>query len=269
MDKIAVLGSGAMGSLFAARLSSNANVTLFGGWTQQLNAIRKHGLIVSDVLGAQEVCRINTKSYNETVGNFEFILILVKGWQTKKAADIAASILAENGLAITLQNGLGNFDILVRALGVEQIAVGVTSEGAMTINPGHVKHTGVGRTIIGCLNDKKTGFTNNILNCLNESGFKTSLNENINREIWIKAIINSSINPVTSIFRCKNGYLVKNPILEKTVEKICTESTNIANTQGLKLSSSEMIKKTKQVINEISDNYSSMPQSIMNNKKQR
>ena len=90
---------------------------------------------------------------------------------------------------------------------------------------------------------------------------------NIIEEIWIKGIINSSINPLTTFFQCKNGYLLTNLILENLIEKICEESTNIANAQGVNLSYSKMISKTKEVIRNTSENYSSMLQSYNKGKK--
>jgi 2-dehydropantoate 2-reductase len=82
----------------------------------------------------------------------------------------------------------------------------------------------------------------------------------------VKAIINSSINPLTAILLCKNGYLLENPVLEYMMEKICTESTIVANAQDVTVTSSVMIRKTKQVIRETAENHSSMAQSIQHHK---
>ena len=79
--------------------------------------------------------------------------------------------------------------------------------------------------------------------------------------------MNSSINPLTTLFRCKNGYLLKNPILEKLVEKVCFESTKIANTDKFNISYQEMVEKTKEIIRNTSDNRSSMLQSFNKGKK--
>jgi len=84
---------------------------------------------------------------------------------------------------------------------------------------------------------------------------------------WIKAIINSGINPLTAFFQCKNGYLLENPILEKIVEKVCEESVCIANANKINLTFEDMIQKTKEVIKNTSENYSSMLQSVKKGKK--
>ncbi|PNX51209.1 MAG: ketopantoate reductase, partial [Thermoplasmata archaeon M8B2D] len=94
-----------------------------------------------------------------------------------------------------------------------------------------------------------------------------TVSDDIICEMWIKGIINSSINPLTTIFNCKNGYLLENPILDKLVEKICKESTDIAYSYGLDLDYNEMIMKTKKVIYETNENFSSMLQSYKKGKK--
>jgi 2-dehydropantoate 2-reductase len=77
-----------------------------------------------------------------------------------------------------------------------------------------------------------------------------------------KAIINSAINPLTTIFTCKNGYLIENPLLEKFLITIIKESTKIANTHYKNITTNDMIKQTKTVIQDTKDNHSSMLQSI-------
>ncbi|RLF35782.1 MAG: 2-dehydropantoate 2-reductase, partial [Thermoplasmata archaeon] len=76
----------------------------------------------------------------------------------------------------------------------------------------------------------------------------------------------SSINPLTGLFQCKNGYLLENPVLESIVEKICMESTMVAVMEGIKLSTHEMFEKTMQVVRDTKENFSSMLQSIQKGK---
>ena len=107
----------------------------------------------------------------------------------------------------------------------------------------------------------------NVKDIFNQVGIKTVVSKNIIKEMWMKAIVNSSINPITAFFKCKNGYLLENPVLEKIVEKICEESTNVADFYGMNLSYLDMVQKTKEVIRDTSENYSSMLQSVKRGKK--
>ena len=117
------------------------------------------------------------------------------------------------------------------------------------------------------MNGKKTKRIEHIVDVFSKAGIETIASENIIIEIWVKAIINSSINPLTTFSRCKNGYLLENLILEKIVEQVCKESTNIANVNGINISYENMVKKTKEVIRNTSENYSSMLQSFKEGKK--
>jgi len=260
---ILVFGAGAIGSLFGGLLSKNNNVA-FVGRRDHVNAINEEGLKIEGLTS------INAKvSAVENIRDISFIpdiiIISVKSYDTEKAAKNIKKIVSKNTVVISLQNGLGNIEKIQRHVDKEQIVSCITTHGSIFLKPGCIKHTGIGNTIIGSV--KNNNYVKIISNLLNNSGIKTKISEDIFRDIWVKAIINSSINPLTSIFTCKNGYLLENPILENLVDKICEESTNVANTYGFILSKENMIKETKNVIKNTSENHSSMLQSLKAGKK--
>ncbi|MCK5030209.1 MAG: 2-dehydropantoate 2-reductase, partial [Thermoplasmatales archaeon] len=148
-----------------------------------------------------------------------------------------------------------------------QIIAGVTTHGAFFSKPGCIKHTGAGKTILGELDGESSERIKNIETVFNQVGIKAIVSENIIKEIWVKAVINSCINPLTAFFGCRNGYILENPILEKIVENVCEESTSVANAYGVKLSYQDLVNQTKEVIRETSENYSSMLQSVRKGKK--
>ncbi|MBN1280181.1 MAG: 2-dehydropantoate 2-reductase, partial [Candidatus Thermoplasmatota archaeon] len=99
------------------------------------------------------------------------------------------------------------------------------------------------------------------------AGIPTRPSTEIQRELWAKAVINSSINPLTAFFQCPNGYLLHNPLLEKTVTLICEESTRVATAHGIPLTIDDMIQRTKKVIHDTTENTSSMLQSVRQGKQ--
>lgn len=262
---IVIFGAGAIGSLFGAMLSYKNNVVLIGR-KPHINAIKKYGLRIE---GKSIInVKIDTKDSIKKINFLPNLLILtVKSYDTESAIKQARKIIGENTIVLSLQNGLNNIDIIKNILGSDHIIAGVTTHGAFFKKPGLIRHTGKGFTMIGELNCEKTNRLKQVMGLFNDSGIQTNISENINREIWIKAVVNSSINPLTTIFVCKNGYLIKNPILEKIVENICNESTNIANALGFDFLYDDIIKITKDVILKTSDNYSSMLQSFKKEKK--
>jgi len=262
---IIIFGAGAIGSLLGAFLSKKNDVLLIGRKSHILS-IKKNDLVIQ----GKTNLKIKIKAM-EKVGDLklkpDLLILTVKSYDTESAILQAKKIIDEDTIVLSLQNGLDNIDRIKQYISYENIIAGVTTHGAFFPEPGIIKHTGKGITILGELNGKKTERIVNIVKCFNESGIETIFSKDIIKEIWFKAIINSSINPLTAIFKCKNSYLLENPILENLVEKICIESTNVANSEGVNLSHQSMIKKTKLVIRNTSENYSSMFQSLKKGKK--
>ena len=262
---IIIFGAGAIGSFIGGMLSKNNDVALIGRKTH-VDSIKKNGLTI------EGKTKLNIKiKAEENISNIDFspdlLILTVKSFDTEDAIKEAKKIIGKNTLVLSFQNGLDNIEKIKKHIDEKQIIVGITTHGCIFSEPGKIIHTGIGKTVIGKPTENELQHVVDIVDIFNKSGIKTSLNKDILREIWIKGIVNSSINPLTSFFQCKNGYLLENPILEKTVEKICEESTNVANVNGFNLSIEDMINKTKEVIRDTSENYSSMLQSIQQNKE--
>lgn len=262
---IIIMGAGAIGSVFGTLLSKENNITLIGR-TPHVNYIKNQGLTIEGK--TQLNVKIEAEDSIEKISTPPDLLILtVKSFDTKNAINQAIKIIDENTIILSLQNGLDNIDKIEEVVDQKQIIAGITTQGAFFSKPGTVRHTGKGITTLGELNAKKTSRINYIVNLFNQAGIETKISDDIIEEIWVKAIINSSINPLTTIFQCKNGQLLKNPILKKIVEKICKESTNITNSRDITISYKITIQKTKEVIKNTSENYSSMFQSLKKGKK--
>jgi 2-dehydropantoate 2-reductase len=144
---IAIFGVGAIGCLFGSRLTeANAKVTLIGNWAEQLEAIRRDGLTVTYPDGRQVQHTLTVTNNLAEVPPADLALILVKSYQTERAARQAAQILKPDGLAITLQNGLGNLEKLVEVVGPRRAGLGITAQGATILGPGQLYHAGQGPT---------------------------------------------------------------------------------------------------------------------------
>jgi 2-dehydropantoate 2-reductase len=261
---IVVFGAGAIGSLFAGLLSKNNKVVMVGR-KDHVEAINKKSLKI------RGLTKLNTKLLAvENVRNIPFspdiVIISVKSYDTDKAMQSIKKIIKKDTIVISLQNGLDNIEKIQKYISKKQILICITTHGAVFSKPGFINHTGIGKTIVGATDHKNNKYAENVVKILDNAGIKTKISTDIVKDVWIKAVINSSINPLTAIFNCKNGYLLENPILEKIVEKVCEESTCIANACGYKMNYDEMIAKTRDVIKDTENNFSSMLQSIKQNK---
>jgi 2-dehydropantoate 2-reductase len=263
--RILIFGAGAIGSLFGAMLSKNTDVLLFGR-KSHINAIKNTGLIIKGKKNFN--VKINAESsFKNITFSPDLLILTVKSYDTEAAIKQAKEILNKDTRILSLQNGLDNIEKISKIVDSKRIIAGTTTHGAFFSKPGLIKHTGTGETVLGELNIEKTKQLKEIIKLFNEAGIVTKESKNIISDIWKKAIINSSINPLTAIFRCKNGHLIENPILEKLLVNICEESVKIANAEGIDISYQEMLNKTKEVVKNTSDNFSSMLQSILNKKR--
>ena len=261
---ILVFGAGAIGSFFGGMLSKKENVILIGR-KKHVDEINKSGLVIS----GKTNLKVNVKSYesvDKISEDIDLVLLTVKSYDTINACIELKKIISENTIVLSLQNGLNNIEKIKRFVDKKNIIAGITTNGVVFERPGLIIHTGIGYTTIGEIEKASTKRIKKVIDVFNKAGIKTSLNPDIKKEIWIKGIVNSSINPITTFFDCKNGYLIKNPVLKNIVEKICIESTNIARSNGIDISISDTLKKTMSVINDTKDNYSSMLQSYKNNR---
>jgi 2-dehydropantoate 2-reductase len=262
---IVIFGAGAIGTLFGALLARKNKVILIGR-APHITGIQTKGLTIKGKTRLSiKVTAVESTKDIPCIA--DLILLTVKSYDTETASEQLLSCIGAHTLVLSIQNGLDNIEKIGHIIEKNHIIAGVTTHGAMVSQPGVILHTGKGKTILGELDGCQSERLTNLVDIFNEAGIETKLSGDILKDIWVKTIINSSINPLTAFFGCNNGYLVENPLLEKIVECICTESALIASSAGILVSPIEMIEKTKEVIRNTSNNYSSMLQSIQQGKK--
>lgn len=153
--RVAVIGGGAMGSLLAGRLASVASneVFLVTKWGEHLQHINRHGLQIDEQHG-RGVFDVQAVSPDQLDGihrggPVDLAIIAVKGPATKYAVDIASQLVCpSDGTVLSLQNGMGNVEVMQDALPEPTIVSGVTNQGATLLAPGVIRHTGLGTTYI-------------------------------------------------------------------------------------------------------------------------
>ena len=256
---IAVIGTGALGCLFGARLVDNANVILLGSWSRGLTAINQRGICVDYGDKTQHV-QVSAYSDPQQVTPVDIALILVKSWQTERAAALAKSVLGPKGLVVTLQNGLGNFEKLCGIVGSSRAIAGVTTQGAVLKGPGHVCHYGGGATYLGVRSHTRERLER--LGVLFEdSGFVTVLTDKLDEMIWSKLIVNTGLNAVSALLGVQNGVLLTRPDGEELMVAAAQETAAVAAASGINIpfDPAEQVKKVAALT---SGNISSMLQDI-------
>ena len=142
---ILIIGTGALACLFAARLTqAGQHVTMLGTWQAGLDALRENGVRLVDTNGHEQIFKVHVTDDPRECAGTKYAIVLVKAWQTERAARQLQAYLTDDGLALTLQNGLGNYETLTRGLGANRVALGSTTTGATLLGPGLVKAGGEG-----------------------------------------------------------------------------------------------------------------------------
>jgi len=265
--KIVVVGSGAMGCLFAAFLSkSKEEIWLLDKNKEKAAKINECGISLEGVSGFWQA-KVKTTVNLADIGKADLILICVKSFHTKLAVEQIKPLLGEETKILTLQNGMGNIEVIAEIAGEERVIAGVTNEGATLIDSGKIRHAGRGETIIGMVNGKTPVEIRSIREIFNKVGFETKMSRDIKSLVWSKLIINVGINALTAITRLPNGKLPEFEGTKRILRDAVTEATRIAKRKRIKLIYDDPLAKVEAVCEGTSTNLSSMLQDVLRKKR--
>lgn len=258
-EDILLVGTGALSTLFAARLSEAGHrVSMLGTWKDGLQALGENGARISDANGDERSFQVHATNDPNEVKGIKHAIVLVKSWQTKRAADQLKGILALDGIALTLQNGLGNRETLARELGPGRVALGSTTTGATLLGPGLAREGGEGTISI-----EQNQALGPVEEALKSAGFNVQTVEDAQSLVWGKLVINVAINPLTALLRVKNGELLERPPAREMMKALAVETAQVARAEKITLPFDDPVAKAEDVARRTAANTSSMLQDIL------
>jgi len=257
-NNVLIVGSGALATLFAARLAqAGVTVTMLATWENGLAALNTSGarLILPD---GREICQpVHAVSTPEDCRGARLALVLVKAWQTGRAARQLAACLAPDGVALTLQNGLGNRETLIESLGAERVALGVTTSGATLLGPGLTRSGGE-----GLLSLEAHSRLQALEVLLRRANFQVDILPDAKTLVWGKLVINTAINPLTALLGIPNGELLKRRGARAVMEALARETAQVAAACGAHLPFDDPVQAAEEVAQKTAANRSSMFQDV-------
>lgn len=257
-EQILVIGTGALSTLFAARLSeAGHHVSMLGTWKDGIQALNQNGARVSELNGKERAFQVHATDNPDDVHGVKHAIVLVKSWQTKRVAEKLKGVLAPDGMVLTLQNGLGNRETLARDLGAGRVALGVTTTGATLLGPGLVKVGGEG--VISLEQNQALG---PLEAALRSSNFNLQIVRDAKSLVWGKLIINAAINPLTALLQVPNGELLSHPLARKAMSALAREAAEVAQAEKVNLPFSNPIEAVEEVARKTAKNISSMFQDV-------
>ena len=222
-----MLGAGAIGSLYGAKLAAENDVTLVAR-AKHADAINADGLRVEGL--ESQTVRLRAVTALERIGPNALVLVTTKVPATAAALAPIARLVRDDATIVSLQNGLDSEKIARRALGQRGVVLrAITQFGAIFEAPGVIQFMARGYTLL-----EKNERSEGIAAVLNAAGLDCRISPDITRDVWQKLIINCVVNPITAILGCEVGGIA-NPELDPLKELVIAECVAVAASQGVVL----------------------------------
>jgi len=264
--KIVIMGAGAMGSLFGGLLAlSGEEVWLVDIREDHIKALISKGLTVEEG-GKKQTISVHATMEVASIGKADLILVFVKAYHTEKAVSDALVLQKEDTVFLTLQNGLGNEQVICKQVDPRKVILGVTSQGATFLGPGRIRHAGWGKTYIGELDGKVTPRVTQIAGLFTKAGIESEVSSNIQGLVWNKLFINVGINAVAALTGLKNGRLLDYPETLRLMEALVSEAVAVAKKKRIPIEGNPL-ETVKAVAEATRENRCSMGQDFDNRRK--
>jgi 2-dehydropantoate 2-reductase len=232
--KIAVVGVGAMGSVYAALLADAGNeVWAVDIWRDHIDAINAKGLRVEGASGDRTV-RLNATTDASTVGTCDMVVIATKAAGVAGAAEAAASMMRADSVIVTIQNGLGAAERIKQTIDSDAILIGVAGGfGASMKGPGHAHHNGMELIRLGEMVGGMTPRLEKTAKVWNEGGFEVKAFEDIDQLIWEKFICNVALSGTCAVTGLTTGGIIGDPDAWKLASTLTEEAYAVGRAKGI------------------------------------
>ncbi len=259
--KLTLVGCGALGGLFAARLlAAGKDLQIFQRSGIRLDQLLHQGLRFRDFSGTTHTFHPRLSSSPDELAPASVVIVTVKAYATSSIASLVPRLLQKDGWAVTLQNGLGNAEILAKEYRADRIVLGPCTYGAWLDKEGTVHAGGEGELVLGPLRKGE-----NLLflqRLFEEVGFHTALREDPRFPLWEKLLLNASINPVSALTGCSNNHLLNSEDLQYLMRALLKEALEVARSEGVLLDFEGAWERCLEVCEKTRSNKSSMLQDL-------
>jgi len=274
---ILILGAGAIGSLFGGFLSEAGHNVYFLGREKNNTVIRSSGLLIDGIWGEHRITGIKcfdklAQIAEQKIEKFDFVIVSVKSYDTQSIITDYLKYFKLPTPLISLQNGLGNVEIIASLAGTENTIGGRVISGVEYLNPGHIRVTvSAANPVLGCLKDSPVNKAKAASEIFSAAGIKTDLTDNIYTFIWEKVLYNCALNAVSTILNINYGKLLSSSSAKDLILNIITEIYCVLLKENILVN----FKTPKDYNNHLFDvliprtfeHHPSMLQDINNNKK--
>ncbi|HEX5613105.1 MAG TPA: 2-dehydropantoate 2-reductase [Burkholderiales bacterium] len=240
--KIAIVGTGAMGSVYAALFASAGHqVWAIDRWREHIDAIRAKGLRLEGASGDRTV-KLHATTDAKDAGACDLVILATKAMHVAQAAESVKPLLAANTPVLSIQNGLGGPDTAARILGRERVMVGVVGGfGASMKAPGHAHHNGWELVRLGEFGGPITPRLKEVEQLWQGAGFRVKVFDDIDQLVWEKLICNCAYSGPCAVSERTTGEVMEDPDLSAVSAACASEAYAVARAKGVKLGFSDPV----------------------------
>lgn len=228
---IGIIGAGAMGCLYACLLSRQHRVTLYDVSPTVVEAVQRDGITLCEPDGSRSMHRIPIRFSGQGVSAPELLIVFVKDLYSAAALEANRALIGPRTNVLSLQNGMGNEEILRQFVPAAHILLGTTKHNCVTKEPGVIVHSGAGITHIGSP-DGCEETAASVVAAFTAAGIETAYCPGVRRLLWEKLFVNMTINPVTALLDCPIGVIAANPDAQALAAALIDEAVAVAAADG-------------------------------------
>ncbi|HEY6421374.1 MAG TPA: 2-dehydropantoate 2-reductase [Candidatus Binataceae bacterium] len=233
--KILVMGAGAIGCYFGARLQAAGEEVVFCTRGEHLRAMRERGLEVASIRGDLKLPLVKAIERPAEIAPYDLVLFCVKAYDTEAAGRAIAGCLKPGGAILTLQNGVENEARLAAIFGADAVMGGNARAGVELVAPGRIAHLSTGHIDFGELDGRESERSRACAEAFRRAGILGELTPRIMTLRWDKLIWNSAFNAVTTLTRRRVGEILDDPESLNLVRTLMTETLTVARAEGADL----------------------------------
>lgn len=234
--KIAVVGTGAMGSVYAALLADAGNeVWAIDRWQEHVDAINAHGLRLEGASGDRTV-RMAATTNAADAGICDLVIVATKALDVEAAAMAIGPLIGPTTTVLPIQNGLGSPDRIAAVVGEDPVAIGVVGGfGASVRGPGHAHHTGWELVRLGERHGPATDRIHRVAEVWEAAGFRVKVFDDVDQLVWEKLLCNATFSGTCSILEWTIGEVLDDPDAWSIASGCASEVFAVASAKGINL----------------------------------
>jgi 2-dehydropantoate 2-reductase len=266
IKRIVVLGAGAVGCFFGGMLARSGKEVLLIARDNHVQTIKKNGLFM-ECQTFQEHVAIEASSSMEGIAGADLILCCVKSPDTERAMREIKDLIKPDALILSLQNGVDNAERISQVVPNKAISAVVYVATGMG-GDGHVKHFGRGELIIGAANQSESisSELQQICDIFLSANIPCVVSNNIQRELWLKFLVNCSYNGISAIGQITYGEMAQQENTWQLIKDLTAEFLLVAHHENIDLSEDDAQKVNEQIAKTMAGQRSSTAQDLMRHK---